>query len=124
MKYFVKSLSGSILALLMISPVSVVIAADGQALYNSNGCATCHGATGNGDGAAAAAMNPKPRSFGLGDFVYDTDGDGSKGSDADLINIIKNGSAKYGGSPTMPGRADISDDNIKAIIAYIRSLKQ
>ena len=104
--------------------LSVNASADGQALYNANGCGTCHGATGQGDGPAAAAMNPKPRSFSSGEFAYDTDADGVKGSDTDLLNIIKNGSAKYGGSPTMPGRADISEADIKAMIAFIRSLKQ
>ncbi len=124
MESIIKSLSCATLALVMASSVPVVAAADGQAIYNSNGCATCHGATGQGDGAAAAAMNPKPRSFASGEFSYDTDGDGSKGSDADLMNIIKNGTAKYGGSPLMPGRADIADADINAMIAYIRSLKQ
>ena len=100
------------------------VIADGQALYNSSGCGTCHGDTGKGDGPAAAAMNPKPRSFESGEFVYDTDGDGVKGSDADLLNVMKNGSAKYGGSLTMPGRADIPEADLKAIIAYIRSLKK
>jgi len=123
MQYFGKSLPSAALAFLMISPWAVVIAADGKLLYNSNGCATCHGATGQGDGAAAAAMNPKPRSFSSGDFAYDTDGDGIKGSDTDLLNILKNGTAKYGGSPLMPGRADIAEADLKAIIGYIRSLK-
>lgn len=124
MENFVKSLSCAMLTLVMVSPMTAVTAADGLAVYNAQGCATCHGATGQGDGAAAAAMNPKPRSFASGDFAYDTDGDGSKGSDVDLLNIIKNGTAKYGGSPLMPGRADISEADIKAMIAYIRSLKK
>ena len=98
--------------------------ADGQALYNSSGCGTCHGPTGMGDGPAAAAMNPKPRNFASGEFAYDTDGDGTKGSDADLLNVVKNGSAKYGGSPTMPGHAHIAEADLKAIIAYIRSLSK
>ena len=109
--------------ILYIASVSGLVMADGKALYNSNGCGTCHGPAGKGDGPAAAAMNPKPRSFSSGDFTYDTDGDGVKGSDADLLNILKNGTAKYGGSPTMPGRADIPEADLKAIIGYIRTLK-
>ena len=110
--------------LLYITSVSGLVMADGQALYNSSGCGTCHGPAGKGDGPAAAAMNPKPRSFESGEFIYDTDGDGVKGSDTDLLNILKNGSAKYGGSPTMPGRADIPEADLKAIIAYIRTLQK
>lgn len=109
---------------MLLTTLSVNASADGQALYNANGCGTCHGATGMGDGPAAAAMNPKPRSFASADFAYDTDGDGTKGSDIDLLNIIKNGSAKYGGSPTMPARADIREADIKAMVTFIRSLKQ
>ncbi len=110
--------------IIVLTLFSASLLADGKALYNSSGCGTCHGATGLGDGPAAAALNPKPRSFESGEFVYDTDGDGVKGSDADLLNVMKNGSAKYGGSPTMPGRADIPEEDLKAIIAYIRTLQK
>ncbi|MCU7807474.1 MAG: cytochrome c [Candidatus Thiodiazotropha sp. (ex Semelilucina semeliformis)] len=97
----------------------------GKAIYDGIGaCGSCHGPSGQGDGPAAMAMNPKPRSFGEGAFIYDTDGDGKKGTDADLVNIIKNGSAKYGGAPTMPARADIPESDIQALVAYIRTLKQ
>ncbi|MCU7944702.1 MAG: c-type cytochrome [Candidatus Thiodiazotropha sp. (ex Cardiolucina cf. quadrata)] len=100
-------------------------AAAGKGVYEgTGGCVACHGLSGQGDGPAAMAMNPKPRSFVEGVFLYDTDGDGQTGTDADLVNIIKNGSAKYGGAPTMPGRADIPDGDIKAIVAYLRSFKK
>jgi high-affinity iron transporter len=36
--------------------------AEGSRLYAQN-CASCHGATGHGDGAAAAALTPKPADF-------------------------------------------------------------
>lgn len=36
--------------------------AHGKELFAQQ-CATCHGASGHGDGAAAAALNPKPRNF-------------------------------------------------------------
>ncbi|MDJ0808041.1 MAG: cytochrome c [Gammaproteobacteria bacterium] len=113
-------------AALVLTQVPAVLAdaAAGKVVYDGVGaCASCHGATGKGDGAAAAALNPKPRDFSAGDFALDTDGDGQPGSDTDLFNVIKNGAAKYGGAATMPGRADISDADIKAMVAYIRSLK-
>ena len=100
-------------------------AAAGKAIYDGKGaCATCHGATGAGDGAAAAALNPKPASFASAAFRLDTDGDGQPGTDADLSNVIRNGGAKYGGNATMPGRADFSDAEVNDLVAYIRSLKQ
>jgi mono/diheme cytochrome c family protein len=118
-----------LVTMLVISGVaSPVFSADdpiarGKQLYDGKGaCASCHGATGNGDGAAAAALNPKPRPLSGGVFSFDTDGDGSPGTDTDLVNVIKNGASKYGGSAVMPGRADIADEDIQAIVAYLRTL--
>jgi len=114
-------------ALLLVAQASNVLAGDaskGKTIYDGKGaCGACHGPSGKGDGAAAAAMNPKPRSFADGQFQYDTDGDGKSGSDSDLLNILKNGTANYGGSPTMPPRADIPDGELLDLIAFIRTLK-
>ncbi len=99
-------------------------AAAGKAKYDMF-CAVCHGASGKGDGAAAPP-DPKPRDLSTGDFKFDTDRDGKSGSDADLKNVIRNGAAKYDGSPLMvawPAGA-VPDADIDNIIAYIRSLKQ
>lgn len=114
----------SALGLLAVLPLSIMAdAAAGKAVYDGIGaCASCHGLQGKGDGAAAAALDPKPRNFADGVFAYDTDGDGATGTDTDLFNVIKNGSATYGGAPTMPGRADIPDADIQALVAYIRSM--
>ena len=96
----------------------------GKEVYNGIGaCASCHGATGKGDGVAAAALNPKPRSFASGDYGIDTDGDGTKGSETDIFNVISNGAAKYGGSPLMAARGDIPEPDRKALAKYILSLK-
>ncbi len=111
-------------ALSIASPVSAGDAAAGKTLYDGAGaCATCHGATGAGDGAAAAALDPKPASFASAAFRLDADGDGKPGSDADLANVIKNGAAKYGGNVAMPGRPDLSDDDVNNLVAHIHSLK-
>ncbi|MCU7893868.1 MAG: c-type cytochrome [Candidatus Thiodiazotropha sp. (ex Lucinoma aequizonata)] len=113
------------LLLISLSPNVVADAAAGKAIYDGKGaCGSCHGSAGMGDGPAAMAMDPKPLSFTEGVFKYDTDADGQSGTDADLVNIIKNGSAKYGGAAIMPGRADIPDGEIKALVAYIRTLKK
>jgi len=43
--------------------------AHGKTVYQIN-CASCHGATGHGDGPAATALNPKPRNFTEGYWKY------------------------------------------------------
>ena len=98
-------------------------AAAGKTTYTVN-CFACHGETGKGDGPVGVALQPPPRDFSKGDFVFDTDGDGAKGSDADLTNVIRNGAMKYGGSPLMAPWATLSDDEVANLIAFLRSLKQ
>lgn len=125
MKYLWKLLPLTIAGFALAAPATAGDAAAGKAVYDGKGaCASCHGATGAGDGAAAAALNPKPASFAAGAFRLDTDGDGTPGSDTDLANVIKKGGAAYQGNPAMPGRADLSDAEIADLIAYIRSLKK
>lgn len=38
-------------------------AREGRTLYAENGCASCHGATGRGDGPVSATLDPRPRDF-------------------------------------------------------------
>ncbi len=97
----------------------------GKTIYNGAGaCFSCHGPAGAGDGAAAAALNPKPRSFVEAHFNFDTDGDGKKGTETDLFNVVTNGAAKYGGSPLMVGRPDIPEADRKAVVKFVMSLKK
>ncbi len=99
-------------------------AAAGKGLFEIN-CSSCHGMTGKGDGPVAAALTPKPRDFSQGAFSFDTDGDGKKGTDADLKNVISNGAAAYGGSVMMaPWQAMMSESDIENVIAFVRTLKQ
>jgi mono/diheme cytochrome c family protein len=97
-------------------------AAAGKSTFTAN-CISCHGPSGKGDGPLAAALTPKPRDLSMGAFNFDTDGDGTKGSDADLMNVIKNGAAAYGGSPLMAPWPALSDGDIANLVAFIRSLK-
>ncbi len=79
-------------------------------------CATCHGATGKGDGAAAAALNPKPRNFQ--DVAYM-----SKRTDDQLRKVIQEGGAANGMSAVMPSwKAVLNEQDITNIIGYIRQL--
>lgn len=38
-------------------------AREGRELYATNGCASCHGASGHGDGPVGATLDPRPRDF-------------------------------------------------------------
>ena len=99
--------------------------AKGKEIFNGKGaCAGCHGPEGKGDGPAGANLDPKPKSFATGEFSLDTNGDGKTGTEEDLINVIANGAAKYGGSMFMVGRADLSADEQKALAQFVLSLKQ
>ena len=77
------------------------------ALYKSK-CAACHGADGTGSAAG--------KTMGVHDFTADA----AQGmSDADLSTVITNGKNKmpaYGKS--------LKPDDIKGLVAYIRTLKK
>lgn len=79
-------------------------------------CASCHGASGKGDGPAAAALNPKPKDLVDKGYV--------KGLKEDYIKkIIKEGGQAVGKSPMMPPMgASLKDDDIESVIAYLRSI--
>jgi cytochrome c551 len=77
-------------------------------VYKAN-CAMCHGAT--GDANTPAGKNFKVPSFSS-DAVL-------KESDADMLTIAKNGKGK------MPAWHDkLSDEQLKDLIGYIRTLQK
>lgn len=79
---------------------------DAAALYKSK-CQACHGADGK-----ATAIGQK---LGAKDF---SSPEVAKMSDTELFNITKNGLNKM---PKYDGK--LTDDQIKALVKYIRSLK-
>jgi cytochrome c6 len=81
-------------------------AQDASALYKSK-CAGCHAADGTG-----SAMGKK---MGAHDF---TSADVQKMSDAELTDIITNGKNK------MPKYGSLKPEEIKGLVAYIRTLKK
>jgi cytochrome c6 len=81
-------------------------AQDASALFKSK-CAGCHAADGTG-----SAMGKK---MGAHDF---TSADVQKMSDAELTDIITNGKNK------MPKYASLKPEEIKGLVAYIRTLKK
>ena len=81
--------------------------------------------TGKGDGPVGAVLQPPPRDFSVGDFAFDADGDGKKGTDADLKDVVTNGAGKYGGNQMMaPWGGILSESDVVDVVAYVRTLKQ
>ena len=88
-------------------------AAHGQQVYATT-CTPCHGQGGKGDGPAAASLNPKPADHTNKDVI------GAR-TDSKLAEIIKMGGGVVG-KPTMPAAPQLSDADVKDVIAYLRQL--
>jgi len=116
-------LLGAALAALCSASAHAGDVAAGKLLFETN-CASCHGVTGKGDGPVGAALNPKPRDLSVGEFKFDTDGDGTPGTDSDIKNIVQKGAGAYGGSMLMAPWPTFSDADIENVTVYIRTLKQ
>ena len=77
-------------------------------------CAPCHGTGGKGDGPASVAMNPKPRDHTNGAYM-------DKLSNAHIFAVIKMGGAQFG-YPGMPAQPQLSEEKVKDLIAFVRTL--
>jgi mono/diheme cytochrome c family protein len=79
-------------------------------------CASCHGATGDGDGPVSAGLEPKPAKHSDGNYMNEL-------TDAHLHKVIKEGGSSVGKSPLMaPWGGTLSDAQIDDVVAYIRTL--
>jgi len=87
------------------------LVADGAATYKAKGCAGCHGATGAADTAIGKKNN-------IRDFHS---ADVQKQSDDELARILKEGKGSV--SKMAHKSKNLTDPQVKSLIAYIRSLK-
>jgi mono/diheme cytochrome c family protein len=87
--------------------------ARGKATYIET-CSPCHGAGGKGDGPAAVALNPKPRDHTNGAYM-------DKLTNGHIFAVIKQGGASFG-YPGMPMQPQLSDEKVKDVIAFVRTL--
>jgi mono/diheme cytochrome c family protein len=89
--------------------------AAGRAVYQ-RACATCHGDSGRGDGPAGASFATKPSDLTDGRLMNPL-------PDEFLDNIIRNGGPAEGLTPGMPPfRGHLSDEQIRQVVTYVRSL--
>lgn len=88
-------------------------AADAKANYDSL-CAKCHGA----DGKGATAMGKKTGAKDWSDAKVQ-----AELKDEKLTKAIKEG-VKEGDKTKMKAYSDLTDDEVKALVAYIRAFKK
>jgi mono/diheme cytochrome c family protein len=63
----------------------------------------------------------KPRDFAEGSFKFDPDGDGTTGEIEDIVAVIRDGAARYGGSPTMVPWASLLDEaQLQAVAEHVK----
>jgi high-affinity iron transporter len=86
--------------------------AAGRELYQAN-CASCHGATGMGDGPQAAGLNPPPPALGDAKAMADV-------APALMFRIISVGIA---GTSMTGWAANLSTDQRWDVVAYLNSLR-
>lgn len=94
--------------ILIVALAPMAFAADGAAVYKAK-CSMCHGADGKGDSAMGKKM--KLRDLGSAEV--------QKQTDQQLHDWTANGKGK------MPAYKDkLSADEIKALVAFMRTLKK
>lgn len=91
----------------------------GRYIFQSQ-CEPCHGRSGKGDGPWSKDLKDKPRNFRAGVFKFRTTPYGFLPTDDDLRRTIKNGIA----GTAMPFFEKLPDDDVTALIAYIKSLSR
>jgi len=92
----------------VFTPRSTRAAEDGAALYKAK-CAMCHGADATGKPAVKAPS-----------LVSD---EAKKMSDADMTDMIANGGKEKKATHAF-SKKGVTDDQIKAVVAYIRELQK
>jgi mono/diheme cytochrome c family protein len=95
-------------------PVTDAMLAQAKAQYDTL-CAVCHGPEGRGDGPAGAALNPKPLNFHSRAFQ-------ERMPVGVTYWVIKNGLANTARRSGMPAFGQLPDDQIWALVEYVRRL--
>ncbi|HEX6966358.1 MAG TPA: FTR1 family protein [Gemmatimonadaceae bacterium] len=100
----------NVVAYLQTLRASKAEVAEGEGLYLQR-CASCHGSTGGTDGALAQSFAQPPPEIGSFEWQVEK-------SDAQIATAIRNGVP----DTPMPPSPDLSDTQVRKIVAYLRSL--
>jgi mono/diheme cytochrome c family protein len=96
----------SVIIVIVFASSGAAFAADAGTLWAQN-CASCHGKDGSGNTAMGKKLAVK-------DYTKN-----QSFSDADAANVITNGKGKM-----KAYKGKLSDADVKALVAYVRSLKK
>lgn len=120
----IRNLKFAVLTALIVSLVLSSEVAQAEDLANGKAkfealCASCHGATGAGDGPIALALPPeqKPADLAHGKRKFATD-------KAKFNELLDKGGAAVGLNPLMPPQAGLSDKDKADLYAFVESLKK
>lgn len=103
----------SLIAASLLAVANTVSAADGSALFETS-CVKCHGSDGKGNTKMGTKVGVKD----LTDATVK-----AELTDDRIAKSIKEG-IKEGDKVKMKGFPDLSDDDIKALVAHVRSLQK
>jgi mono/diheme cytochrome c family protein len=106
-------ISGTLLCL-ALAATSSIYAANGATLWRKN-CVECHGDDGRGD----TKMGRKLYINDLTDAALQ-----AKFTDEEAAKSIKSGLKDANGKIIMKAINGVSDDDVKVLVAYVRSLKK
>lgn len=98
----------------MITSAGIVVAADAGANWTQH-CASCHGKDGSGSTMMGKKLSVKDYRDAAVQGTF---------TDAEAVKAIKEGVKKDGKEKMKPFADKLSDADIKALVAYVRSLKK
>ena len=99
---------------LFAAALSSVRAADAKENWEKN-CLKCHGADGKGDTKMGKKVNIKDLTDAKVQASF---------KDEEAIKAVKDGLKDKDGNTTMKAADGLSDDEIKALVAYVRAFKK
>ena len=102
-----------IITLLSLGCIRAMLGADVQENWDKK-CASCHGKVGKADTKAGKKAEAKDLTDAKNQAAF---------TDEKAIGEIKNG-IKDGGKVKMKAAENLSDDEIKALVAHVRTLKK
>ena len=103
-----------VIVLCIAGSALAAFAADGKATWDDS-CAKCHGADGKGD----TKMGHKLHIPDLSDAAVQ-----AGFTDEQAVSAVKNGVTDKEGKLRMKAIDGLSDDDIKAVVQYVRALKK